>query len=358
MKHVLVTITTQGKKIVDQLRSQISKMASLDGLERSMDWVQQLTSKRSITDRAGGWTITAFLLLSIYLLSAWSDVSTDKYATRIITFSNTVAPAPPSPSSPAVEIASTPPPVVTLPKRATIKIENLDLARKRPTLSKTRVDPNTAPSRTLLSPERQPTLLESRSSIPETSGIRRRIPRGLTSQALLPSSRPSIEAPSTNSLDIVVPETDAPEIREPMDVPEVRVFDESTLSTESEQTKEIVQWVIKNHIDIPTVVQSHMDFEDGDKTTGVTVRVDGREVQIYLMARLGYDQLHILLVDDSRSYLYVNRGVRDQASRFRVGQVTRHGDLLARIVSQEREISSDEAQTFYSIFTDWWVTAQ
>ena len=316
--------------------------------------------RRSVVDRVAGWLVTALLLLFIYVLSAWSDVSTGNYANRIITFSNTVSSPPPAPSSaPAVETVATPPPVpVTLPKRVEISLGNIHTKPTPPTLSRTRVDPNKAVPRSILSPKMEPPTLESRRRAPVTSGIRRRVPRGLSSQATLPPARPSIEVISTDPLDIEVPETDVPEIREDVIVPDVRVFDESTLSTESEETKSITRWVIRNHKDIPTVVQRHMDFEDGDKTAGVTFVVDGVDVQIFLMVRSGYEQLHILLVSDNQSYLYVNRGMRDQASRFRVGRVTRHSGQLAQIASQERTISSDESSQFYTIFTDWWNTTK
>ncbi len=318
----------------------------------------QITNKRLITDRAGGLLITAFLLLLIYVMAAWSDISPNEYATRIISFTNTVAPTPVAATSSEPASATVTPTAVTMPKRAEITLDPVRIDLDRPTLTRSRVTPDAIQSKSILATDLNSQRPSTRQRNSGLLGIRRRVPRGLSSQSVLPTVDPSLELPETNTLDVPLPETDIPEVRETVDSPDVRVFDDSSLSTESEQTKEIVQWVIKHHIDIPSVVQRHMDFESGDRTSMDTIMVDNQPIEIYIVVRSGYNQLHVLLIDGDQSYFYINRGSRDQASRFRVGQVSRQGDfLLSRIISQERRISSDESQMFYRIFSDWWNTA-
>jgi len=158
--------------------------------------------------------------------------------------------------------------------------------------------------------------------------------------------------------EVDVAEEEKPEVREEVEAPEIRVYDESSLSAESEETKEIVEWISQHQTDVPLVVRAHMNYEEGDKASGVYITIDGRKVEIFLLSRAGYEQLHILLVDGENSYLFINRGMSDNASRFRIGEVNRTNNVITAIDSQEREITSDESQMFYSAFMDWWETTK
>ena len=174
------------------------------------------------------------------------------------------------------------------------------------------------------------------------------------------SALPSAEVPRlrrevSHGLSLPPQELTAPQERTVIDVPDVRVFDEATLLTpEDERTTHIAEWVRQNPKTLPGVVMRHMDYIEGDFTTYASVSVDGREVSIYLLVRGGYEQLQVVLVDGSRSFLFFDRGMTKQASRFRVGSVAHSPEGITRIVSQEREITSAEAQDFYRIFLEWW----
>jgi len=327
-----------------------------------LPFARHMLKKRHITDRLGGWVITALLLMGMYTLSAWSDVSPGEYATRIISFTNTVAPAPaPVASSSIDEAVPTAPPVaVSLPKRAEISLDRPKISLTRTEITPTRLDPDASAPRSALTPQLDRVPLTARLNLPDqATGVRRRVPRGLSSQTLLPTQREgsTLALPATRDVEIPQAETEAPVLREEVEAPEVRVLDAAALSAESEEALRIGTWISEHHETIPSVVQRHMDFEDGDKTTKVDASVNGNPATIYLMTRQGYSQLHILLVIGDRSYFYINRGGSDRASRFRVGELSRDGNTITRITSQERSISEDEAELFYQIFGDWWATA-
>jgi len=189
----------------------------------------------------------------------------------------------------------------------------------------------------------------------DAPGIRRRSFGGrLPGRVTLPEQRPD-PGLFTQAPEIDLREEDVPEERKIAEQVEVRVFDETTLSKEDMRTQQIINWIKRHPHDLPGIVKTHMDYEQGDHLSLGTMKVDGRDIDLYLMVRSGYAQLHVLMVMDENSYLFINRGIQNDASRFRVGKVSEN---FSRIISQEREITSEESQKFYATFIMWWESVQ
>lgn len=320
--------------------------------------LRRVLQRRSVQDRLGGWGITAALLVGMYVLAAFKDVSPTRHATRILTFASATlrAPAPPASTASPTPAARTPePPRESMPTR-----ERISLAAPTPTLSGEVGSPELSrrasevgAALSNLPPPRLSTERTTSSPRPSTAAPqeRRRLP--IPGRPALPSSRGELERPDLN-LPIRVPEREVPLERQERESVEVRVFDETTLTQGDSRTREIIDWVKRNPSPLPAVIRRHMDHLDGDHTAAATYLLDGREVEIFLLIREGYDQLHVVMIDGNASYLFFDRGLQKEASRFRVGSVTRDGDQIARIISQEREITSSESQQFYRAFVAWW----
>jgi len=364
MNLALRMIISKWNHFLKEVKGRVSRVAPSDTKRdkpiplSQNKWGSALIRRRQFIERAVGASITIGLLIILFLLASWSDVSSSEYKSKIISFTNVVA----SPSVLSiVEAPSTPeavPAPTVLPKKAKITLTPTT-RRSPPKLNATEVQARAQISRSLRAPTLSTPTARVRTQVPETGGVRRRVPSGLSSQALLPSAHPSVIAPPSRRVaEVDVAEEEKPEVREEVEAPEIRVYDESSLSAESEETKEIVEWISQHQTDVPLVVCAHMNYEEGDKASGVYITIDGRKVEIFLLSRAGYEQLHILLVDGENSYLFINRGMSDNASRFRIGEVNRTNNVITAIDSQEREITSDESQMFYSAFMDWWETTK
>jgi len=318
--------------------------------------LRRYLTQRSVKDRLGGWGITFGLLCMIYVLSAWSDVSPSEYATRIITFTSASMPAS-SPASVSPEVPSkisAPALEVYLPARTKITLKfSTSFARaslREPVRSNREAGGVSRRSITIPSVSDMP---EIQAKVPTPGIRRRRIIGRLSDRMTLPDARPTLERENTD-LSIPSPVEDTPEIRQEVDIPEVRVFDETTLTTEDARTQQIMDWIRQNPSKIPEVIRRHMDYMDGDLASLAYTMIEGKQVNLYLLVRGGYSQLHVLMLIGETSYLFYDRGMQGEANRFRVGSVNRTGVEVSRIVSQEREITSKEAQQFYAAFIEWW----
>ena len=323
------------------------------------------TRKQDTRDRLSGWGITLLFLLVLYGLAAVSDVSTGAYATRVLTFTSVVNPpaAPVAPSPAGLRPTPGPPRerIPSMPARDEIAL-NRTLSRggvlERRVIQRRDIDGGsqiTAFQRPEISVDPARPIERSQPYTPNLN--QRRLP--IPGRPVLPSAEvPRLRRGAESGLSLPLQDRSAPQERTVIDVPDIRVFDETTLTADDERTAHISDWVRDNPKTVPDVVRRHMDHMDGDFTTSASILVDGREVDIYLLVRGSYEQLQVVLVDGSRSFLFFDRGLTKQASRFRVGSVSRSSEGITRIVSQEREITSAEAYDFYRIFLEWWESTE
>lgn len=322
--------------------------------------LRRVFARRSVQDRLRGGGITLGLLLLLYAVAAFSNVSTTQYAARILTFSSVASPPAPATAAAAESAAATPEtpaPSREPPVREAITLSMLPaLARREAPSSMTsrtvegggRVNTTT---RTSLSVNRRRVPPRARSA---NTLQRRRAP--IPGRPTLPDRRVQVERERGANIQIERRDREVQLVREEAMAAEVRVFDSTTLTSGDERTFAIMEWVRKNPSPVPGVVRRHMDYLDGDHMSAVSLQFDGRPIEIFLLVRAGYSQLNVVLVDGANSYLFVDQGLRQKVSRFRVGAVSRNGERISRIVSQERSIASEESQMFYRIFMDWWET--
>ena len=80
--------------------------------------------------------------------------------------------------------------------------------------------------------------------------------------------------------------------------------------------------------------------------------------EIYLMARLPSEELHVVIVRDLRTYYVVDPSFRREGRRFRVGVARRSGNVITAITSEERAASSHDAVLHYDVFLAWWDQTQ
>ena len=116
----------------------------------------------------------------------------------------------------------------------------------------------------------------------------------------------------------------------------------------------IIDWMRLKPVELPPGIKQHIEYRPGAVTSVASTVHEGATYEIYLMARLALQELHVVLVTGETSYYLIDRSFQREGRSFRLGTVRRSGDAIMGIVSEERAAASPEAQVFYSIFLAWW----
>lgn len=334
------------------------------GLNRQPAWwlrVRARIRRRETLERLAGSGITAVLVLLMYVLAAWSRVSTEDYTARLLTFTSIAQPPPPGPSAPVASesVAPAPEPAGATPVRETISLDPDRLILPE------RLELSVAPSQRgaerleLNRPEaRSVEVSAARSDVGPTP--RRRLAVRTSPGARLDSQVRT----SPRSLPEPAPPLRMPERHEP----EKRT--ENTLSPVIERkveeaaesgvlaNSEMIEWVRRHPAVLPDVVRLHMDFREGDWTAYAEHSSGGRTLELYLLVRRGVDQLHVLLVDGSDTYFFIDPGLTRQPTRLRVGQGRRKDGVVTFIASRETPPTSPDARVFFEAFLRWWTSIE
>lgn len=315
--------------------------------------------RRETRERWTGMGVTTLMVAMMYAIAAWTDISTAGYAARVIQFAAVTAPPPVAPTvaaapntsaEPARTDAPDPPQrenITLQPQRLEIATQPLrPVAAQRPARATARARADRPAAR---APEAAFTPGRPVTQSARPNGIRR--PGGLS---LSPTQRAGARATAQGASPLRAPQPRELEKRELATPPAViteraqAVVDAGHLAN-----TDMMAWVRDNQAELPPVVQRHMDYREGDWTAHVAHEWEGRTMDVFLMVKQGVDQMHILLVDGTQTFYFVDRGMLGQVSRLRVGRATRD-PVITRIVSQETTISSPEALVFFEAFMSWW----
>ncbi|MCY4158440.1 MAG: hypothetical protein OXF48_02380 [Bacteroidetes bacterium] len=122
----------------------------------------------------------------------------------------------------------------------------------------------------------------------------------------------------------------------------------------AEEAKKIIQWMQISRSELPPGVKRHVDYQPGNLTSTAFLEYEGETWEIYLMARMPSDELHVVIVRGDDTYYVVDPSFKREGRRFRIGVARRAGNEITGITSEERAASSKDAVLHYDIFLAWW----
>ena len=296
-------------------------------------------------ERTLACAMTAAIILILWLVAAWVEVQSHTPELRELPIVEGFAPAV---SSPAVS-ASVPEASVTPPS----------VERRTPQITRT------APIPPLVS-----------------APVRRTAPESLLRQEAgfnLEISRPSTKTPSAGvtarmlpqSLEITPQRGARAEEQGAREIASVSVAQraaapntalriENNTSARPErvlqtaEAKKIIEWMRLTRSELPPGIQRHVDYQPGNLSALATLELANEIWEIYLMARMPSEELHIVIVRGETSYYIVDPSFKREGRRFRLGVVRRSSGEITGITSEERAASSAEVSLHYEVFLAWW----
>ena len=120
------------------------------------------------------------------------------------------------------------------------------------------------------------------------------------------------------------------------------------------EAKKIIEWMRLTRSELPRGIQRHVDYQPGNLSATATIEQANEIWEIYLMARMPSEELHIVIVRAEASYYIVDPSFKREGRRFRLGVVRRSGGEITGITSEERAASSAEVSLHYEVFLAWW----
>ena len=122
----------------------------------------------------------------------------------------------------------------------------------------------------------------------------------------------------------------------------------------TEEAKKIIQWIRVTESDLPPGIKHHVGYQPGNLSATALLEYEGEPWEIYLMARMPSEELHVVIVRGNATYYVVDPSFKRDGRRFRVGVARRSGGQITGITSEERAASSSEATAHYDVFLAWW----
>jgi len=129
---------------------------------------------------------------------------------------------------------------------------------------------------------------------------------------------------------------------------------EPTRVLKEESSQKIVQWMRIMPSDLPPGIQRHMEYQPGNLTSSATLKYKEETWEIYLMARLPSEELHVVIVKGNQTYYVVDPSFKREGRRFRIGVARRTDGVITGVASEERAASSEDALLHYDVFLTWW----
>ncbi len=120
------------------------------------------------------------------------------------------------------------------------------------------------------------------------------------------------------------------------------------------EAKKIIQWMRLTEADLPPGVQRHVGYQPGNLSALATLEYADETWEIYLMARMPSEELHIVIVRGDASYYIVDPSFKREGRRFRLGVTRRSGGEITGITSEERAAASADVSLHYDVFLAWW----
>lgn len=142
--------------------------------------------------------------------------------------------------------------------------------------------------------------------------------------------------------------------RQETDVPAVapRRFEAEELDRSEVATLE--DWMAAHPAELPVGVKVHLNHQPAYQTAVDRFRIDGREIELYLMFNPSVQELHIVMVEGDRSVYLIDRGLQSEGRSLREGTVRRWEGEIVAVDSRSGAASGERTREFYDIFLAWW----
>jgi hypothetical protein len=117
----------------------------------------------------------------------------------------------------------------------------------------------------------------------------------------------------------------------------------------------LIEWMKRNPAQFPGVIERFMEKSPGDLTSKVSFQADGRQFELYLLAKEAIAEVRISLLEGNESTYLIDRGLQENSRFLRIGSVNRTptGSILS-FGTVRKEASDQRASQFYQIFLSWW----
>ena len=294
-------------------------------------------------ERALACAMTAVIILVLWLAAAWVEVQSHTPELRELPIVEGFEPAViRSAASPSVlEAPVTPPPV----KRRIPQI-----TRAAPTSPTVSAPVRRAASSPFLRQEAGIKLEVSRpaTETPSAGVTTRLLPQSLDITMQRGAQATEQDARQTSSVS-VTQRAAAPNTALQMSTP---ARPERVL--QNAEAKKIIEWMRLTRSELPPGIQRHVDYQPGNLSASATLEQANEIWEIYLMARMPSEELHIVIVRAEASYYIVDPSFKREGRRFRLGVVRRSSGEITGITSEERAASSAEVSLHYEVFLAWW----
>jgi len=129
---------------------------------------------------------------------------------------------------------------------------------------------------------------------------------------------------------------------------------DTTRVLETEATEKIVEWMTVMQSELPPGIKRHMDYHPGTVTSFASLEYGQESIELYLMARMPSEELHVVVVRGNTTYYVVDPSFKREGRRFRVGVAHRTDGVITAITSEERAASHQSALHHYDVFLAWW----
>ncbi len=292
--------------------------------------------------------MTAIVLLLLWILAAWAEVHSHTSRPRALTFAESHAPI--------LSSLSTPTPNETIPVAPVVQRRTPELPESIKS-ERSLVIPNRSvqssalqvqPNRTALNPVRRRVQMSS------TSVSSRGHSKSSNIEAREPSRSEQLQPKRRHSPQFV---TAVPERQQPPTVVLEREHQSSEPMNrvlQAEEARAIIQWMRITESELPSGIKRHIDYQPGNLSSVTHLEYEGDLWEIYLMARMPSEELHVVIVKGNLTYYVVDPSFKREGRRFRVGIARRSGNEIIGITSEERAASSTDAVLHYDVFLAWW----
>ena len=310
-------------------------------------------------ERTGAGIITVLVLILLFVGALRTRVGGMPFQERLMAFTEAIVrPSPAIPEPVAIEeavveeAAPATTPEVAVVERAVIRRQAPEMERaERRTVTRT-TRPRLAPGTSVPLTTQAPSAAVVNAPKTGVTGPPARRQVGIPSGVAAPGQISLPPSASPPPLEVAAP---PPELDRQPEVAE-QVVEE--LENDQFDGAKIAAWVRANQGPVPEMVLYHMQHQDGDPTANSGINYEGRDIELFLIVREGSDQLRVVMVDGSESYLFIDGSGTLSPTRSRKGRVRRDGGDIVRITSFERNPYDEETEAFFEIVMTWWESVQ
>lgn len=120
---------------------------------------------------------------------------------------------------------------------------------------------------------------------------------------------------------------------------------------------ELILWMKDHSTPFSSVVKRFMNYEKGNLTSQVKIRINNRVYDLYLLCKENILEVRICLVAGDKSILLIDSGFKETSNYLRKGAVKRSANnKISSFMTRQQTPTEVVTKEFYQIFLSWWDT--